>query len=115
MGRRPGYNKEWMRKDRVRHPQKYKDRAKEQNRKYRAAALRAYGELCVCCAEYREAFLVIDHINGGGTQHRKRIKRFGSGFYRWLKVQKYPEGFQVLCHNCNHARRGGLCPHQGGA
>ena len=32
--------------------------------------------------------------------------------YRWLKNHNYPEGFQVLCYNCNLPKGVyGVCPH----
>lgn len=70
------------------------------------------GPSCSCCGESHLEFLAIDHINGGGNQHRKEVGK-GITFYRWLIKNKYPEGFQVLCHNCNMAK--GFykeCPHQ---
>lgn len=31
----------------------------------------------------------------------------------WLRRNNYPNGFQVLCHNCNMAKGFyGKCPHQ---
>ena len=46
--------------------------------------------------------LCIDHIDGGGGEHRRKIKKKGGGkFYRWLKNNNYPNGYQVLCANCN--------------
>jgi len=45
--------------------------------------------------------LTIDHINDGGTKQRKELNASGSLFYRWLVKNNYPEGFQVLCYNCN--------------
>lgn len=45
--------------------------------------------------------LQIDHINGGGRRHAIQIKGLGSHFYLWLYNNNYPEGFQVLCANCN--------------
>ena len=45
--------------------------------------------------------LCIDHINGGGKKHAEELKKNGINFYAWLKKQKYPSGFQVLCQNCN--------------
>ena len=35
--------------------------------------------------------------------------------YIWLKNNNFPEGFQVLCFNCNcgKARNKGICPHSG--
>ena len=78
------------------------------------AAFLAYGgDRCSCCAEHRKEFLTIDHINGGGNKHRKRIGGAGAPFYRWLKKRNYPVGFRVLCMNCNFAIGVyGYCPHQ---
>lgn len=73
------------------------------------------GAKCVCCGETEGGFLTIDHINGGGNIHRKAIKTVGGkDFYRWLRLNSYPEGYQVLCFNCNlgKSRCGGICPHQ---
>lgn len=69
---------------------------------------------CACCGENEIKFLAIDHIEGGGTQHRKvmYVEKVGS-IYRWLKNNKFPNGFQVLCHNCNSAKGYyGSCPHK---
>jgi hypothetical protein len=52
--------------------------------------------------------LSIDHINGNGNKHRKEIgigNKGGYNFYRWLKRNGYPEGFQVLCFNCQYRKR----------
>jgi len=73
----------------------------------------AYGGYqCVCCGEKEKAFLTIDHINGGGHKHRKEIG-FGRVYY-WLRDNGYPEGFQVLCMNCQWGKKNcnGICPHQ---
>lgn len=67
---------------------------------------------CACCGELEIKFLSIDHINGGGNKHRKKIGG-GSGFYLWLKNHKFPKGYQVLCLNCNFAKGlYGVCPHK---
>jgi hypothetical protein len=74
-----------------------------------------YGGKCACCGEEREEFLAVDHINGNGNKHR-REKGVGSGtaFYRWLRRNNFPEGYQILCHNCNHSFGSyGYCPHLG--
>lgn len=54
--------------------------------------------------------LTIDHIDGNGSDHRKEIfgsNKSGGGcrFYFWLKRNGFPEGFQVLCFNCNFRKR----------
>lgn len=54
---------------------------------------------CECCGENHIQFLAIDHIKGGGKKHRKEIGI--SSINRWLKRNKFPKGFRILCHNCN--------------
>lgn len=77
----------------------------------RLRVLEKYGGVCQCCGEKRYEFLSIDHIKGGGTKHRKEIG-WGENFTSWLVKNNYPEGYQVLCHNCNQAKTWyGGCPH----
>ena len=75
--------------------------------------LEKYGTICQCCKESNPVFLTIDHIRGDGAGHRREFK-IGSGTatYCWLKRHSFPPGFQVLCFNCNLAKRQeGECPH----
>ena len=70
---------------------------------------------CACCPEKYIEFLTIDHINGNGNQHRREIKAAGQylKFYGWLIRNNFPEGYRVLCMNCNFARgKYGYCPHE---
>ena len=68
---------------------------------------------CVCCGESEIRFLTIDHINGGGNKDRKSVNHGGTSFLRYLKKNNYPDGFQVLCWNCNLGRAHyGVCPHK---
>ena len=79
----------------------------------------AYGGYrCACCGEIEPLFLSIDHINHNGSAMRK-VHGKGPNFYRWLRKNNYPAGFQILCMNCQHAqsrqmRQGDpvICPHQ---
>lgn len=57
---------------------------------------------CVICGEDDMTCLSLDHIDGGGGEHRRRI---GSHFYAWLIKQGYPEGYQTLCMNCQFKKR----------
>lgn len=64
------------------------------------AAFNAYGgPTCVECSEDDVTILEIDHIDGGGTAHRREIGL--SNIYLWLQQQNYPTGFRVLCPTCN--------------
>ena len=62
-----------------------------------------YGTICACCRTTER--LTIDHINGGGRQHREELGYHGGiAFYAWLIKQKFPEGYQTLCHSCNNSK-----------
>ena len=64
--------------------------------------------LCQCpgCHTTFIEFLQLDHMNGDGARHRKE-NNLGTGaarLWRWVRKMGYPEGFQVLCRNCNGAK-----------
>lgn len=76
----------------------------------REAVFAHYGSACGCCGEAILEFLTVDHINGGGTEHRRTMG--APNIYTWLIRNDYPEGYQVLCFNCNCVeRRVEVCPH----
>ena len=69
--------------------------------------------MCSCkgCGQDMIEFLVLDHIDGGGNDHRRSIRN--SSMYLWVKQNGYPSGFRVLCWNCNNSRGCfGYCPHE---
>jgi len=73
-----------------------------------------YGGRCACCGESEIIFLTMDHVDNNGAEHRREAKiSSGLDFYYWLRRNGYPEGFQVLCWNCNTGKHinGGVCPH----
>ena len=78
---------------------------------YKMKALAHYGGKCTCCGEIEPRFLQFDHINNDGGERRKNNigERFLAG---WLVQHDYPNDFQILCANCNHAKRYGVCPHK---
>lgn len=96
-----------------RNPEKTKEWRRTSNKRLRMAALNHYSNndpKCACCAERTYEFLAIDHINGNGKEHRRQVGN--SNIYDALRKAGYPEGFQVLCHNCNSAKGFyGQCPH----
>lgn len=67
---------------------------------------------CDCCGESIIEFLALDHINGGGAKSRKNHGNTYR-YYLWLKNNNYPNGYRILCHNCNQATSWGrVCPHK---
>lgn len=106
---------ERMRAWRKRNPERATQLYREWYRRAKLRALIAYSQDppdCACCGEGDIGFLTIDHTHGGGNAHRREVGG-GNNLLVWLKKQGYPEGFQVLCFNCNAGRywNGGECPH----
>jgi hypothetical protein len=101
----------YMRRYRERHGDKYVRYMRDFRRQRRELVIDHYGGKCVCCGETQFEFLALDHINGGGTQHKKEI---GTGaLVEWVIANDFPKDIQVLCHNCNSAKGFyGVCPHQ---
>lgn len=83
--------------------------------KLKAECLKHYGKNCYCCGEKIIQFLTIDHIEGKGNIQRKKLFGYnisGIHMYRWLKKNNFPDGFRILCMNCNWATRyRNACPH----
>ena len=117
-------NKERMNKRSKDYMNIHKERIKMQHKEYlkklgadnRILVLSHYSNgimKCACCKEDTFEFLTIDHINNNGNIERKRINKKGFSFYCWLIKNGFPKGYQVLCMNCNWAKRvNGICPHK---
>ncbi len=74
-------------------------------KRLRYEALYRYGGMdgCACCGIRRVAVLAVDHIDGGGAAERKAAG--GSlALLRKLRREGWPDGYQVLCHNCNWSK-----------
>ena len=108
------YNCEWAKRRR-----KNVNRAvKKYYHKLRLEILIHYGgnpPKCACCGESHIEFLTLDHIHGGGNKERKKYSKGGSyGLWLHLRKSNFPEGYRVLCMNCNHSiGHYSYCPHKG--
>jgi len=97
--------------DREGYNQKMRELTRIKTRDRKILLLEHYGKSCACCGETIFEFLTIDHINNNGAEHRRKIGR--SETYKWLIENNFPEGFQILCMNCNSAKGFyGKCPHE---
>ncbi len=124
VGRPPKNGKYAIYKDQ--HTKSYQDTHKDDHsrwgkiyrRKLKIKVLAHYSgseiPFCACCREDHLEFLTIDHIHGDGAEHRKTMANRGRNtMYRWLIQNGYPDGFRVLCYNCNCAMGFyGYCPHE---
>ena len=114
------YGNKWRREN----PKRTKELRDASSKRRKEEVYAAYGNRCVCCGETEKAFLVIDHINNDGAAHRRKMSQnwktgptnaiSSGGVYSWLRKNGFPDGFQLLCSNCNLAKtRVGKCPHLG--
>jgi len=104
---RKKHKQRYYRENKAKHNRKCMDRYY----KLRQNVIQMYGGRCACCGEEHEAFLALDHINGGGQKHRS--ERGTYGVFKDALEANDPQRFRVLCHNCNMAYHTcGVCPHQ---
>ncbi len=93
--------------------QRYNAKVREYAQRLRLLVLSHYcggiEPICCECGFTDIRALSIDHINGGGNQHRRSL---GDGLcvgpqyvYQWLKNNGFPSGYQVLCMNCQFIKK----------
>lgn len=103
-----------QKKCRIKNAEKYNAKQKIKRDERKRIVFEHYGgksPKCSCCGEKEIKFLSMDHINGGGSKHRKE-KNFSNIYYQLIK-EGFPEGFEILCYNCNLAKGFfGKCPHK---
>lgn len=113
-------NPEWRKQYRKAEYQRNKtagsySKRRENHAQIREECIRHYSNdtnCCACCGENAIEFLAIDHIDGGGSKHRKEVRKRFPSMYHYLKAEGFPSGYRILCHNCNLARGFyGYCPH----
>ncbi len=84
----------------LKHREQRNEWARLYRRKNKFEVVRHYSkDTCKCsrCGYDDMRALQIDHISGGGEVHRRSITQ---DFYVWLIKNEFPQGFQVLCANC---------------
>jgi len=105
--------KEYYEKNRIKLIKASNERSKIWSQKIKYEVLSHYSHLstpvCRQCGMSDIRTLSIDHIKGGGGDHRRELfgknRKGGRHFYRWLQDNNYPEGYQVLCMNCQWIKR----------
>lgn len=83
---------------------KERKKAKEQVHRVKLEVFMHYSSgtpTCKRCGITDLDVLCLDHIDGGGTKDRLYSNHAGSNLHYFLRRNGYPDGFQVLCANCN--------------
>lgn len=91
------YSREYYKNNKVEFKRKYK----EYNWEIRQQVIQFYSDStmkCRNCDIDDIDVLTVDHINGDGIKHRKKI---ATKLYIWLCNNNFPSGFRILCRNCN--------------
>jgi hypothetical protein len=71
--------------------------------------------VCACCGEREIALLTIDHIAGGGAQHRRELGARGMSIHQWIRANpdEARARLQPLCYSCHFGKDIlGICPHR---
>jgi len=69
----------------------------------RVKLLELFGGKCVRCGFSDPRALQIDHVHGGGAEHRRRVA--WSVMYREMAAEVGSGKYQLLCANCNCIKR----------
>lgn len=81
------------------------DRLQNQRQRYsqlRRQVLEALGDRCFKCGFGDHRALQVDHRNGGGSAHRRKMK-YSSDYYR--SILSDLKSYMLLCANCNWIKR----------
>ena len=102
------YSRDWRKKN----PERDKELGRQERTRLKADVFNHYGKgkvACKKCGFSDYMALEIDHIKNNGADERRRLfgNRLyaGTTFYRWLRKNGYPTGYQILCANCNIIKR----------
>jgi hypothetical protein len=79
-------------------PEYYVAACKKSRNKLKTGVVEAYGGACPCGIT-DIALLAVDHVGGGGAEHRRLVKR--RCIYRIVTEQGFPPTYRILCFNCN--------------
>jgi hypothetical protein len=76
------------------------------------AVIDGYGGKCSCCGCDTREFLTIDHVNGGGSQHRREEGKLAA--HLDALARNFPPDYQLRCFKCNFSKHlgEGLCLHE---
>jgi|SRR3990167_901244 len=99
---RPQENLKATKRWQANHPGAHNLRCASYTEKIKLEVFEHYGGACVHCGITDPDVLTIDHIAQNGAEHRKSMSGGRkNSMASWLRSNGYPEGFRLLCYNCN--------------
>lgn len=96
-------HKNWLKKYKNKHPEKLRETSRKYAFRLRSEVIEKYGGKCVGCGFSDLRALQIDHVDGGGTQERKKMSN--KMLLHKLKREPINKKYQILCANCNAIKR----------
>lgn len=99
--RNPQIPADSARKRRKTHKTIISQQRRNNRQKLRQKVLDMYGRKCEHCGEIREKMLTIDHINGDGGKHRKKVGKQSEAICKDVLKEYRPDLYQILCIACN--------------
>lgn len=82
------------------------EQQRQRSWRYRLDTISVLGGKCAKCGFTDPRALQIDHVNGGGSQERKRRGRSNAALAFLRQVREDTSGkYQLLCANCNWIKR----------
>ena len=97
-------SREWLRQYRRDNSEKYNARWRDDYYRKKKAVHKLLGNICKNCGEDDPIYFQIDHVNNDG--HIERSQKNGrQDIYVIKKYLETPERYQLLCANCNWAKR----------
>jgi RNase P subunit RPR2 len=104
------YGKKWRRLNKKKikrynfqHRSVFLKNSKNYRLKMKEKIFEVLGHVCKRCGFSDKRALQVDHINGGGTRHRRDLSRSYFRFYQ--DILKEPNKYQILCANCNWIKK----------
>ena len=105
-------NKEKLRLKAKEYKMEHKEQKSEADKAYyrnyrrrkRRDVIDKLGGQCIQCGFGDWRGLQIDHVNGGGSKHRKEFANVWT-YYKHIHENLDSGDYQVLCANCNQIRR----------
>lgn len=87
----------------LKNPERYSASRKRIRRRIMSSIFDKLGNKCELCKVANKIILQIDHIEGGGSKHFRKVAASIKGYYKEIakSVENNEGKYRLLCANCN--------------